>query len=240
MTRALRRSWILSPACLLLAGLLLFQAGLAADEAPPARSIAPAADPLPVASQAELLRLQRSLEELVAEQSRRLDQSSGSLKSLQSQLNQGQDALDRARQSLADLAGRLQGLEQAQARAGVEAAAAGTRLEAQAKGLEQLRLQQNEDRVFLKNALKDLAATRDELQERSRKLSSLSDLLAVMKKDVESNHEELVEMKQTLRRFEPVAAQKSQAAWWEQALRWPYLPAVAVGLSLVAVGLAAR
>jgi hypothetical protein len=49
-----------------------------------------------------------------------------------------------------------------------------------------------------------------------------------------------VEVKQALKLYEKASEAKADGGgeWWDQALRWKYLPAVAVGLSVVAVGVA--
>jgi chromosome segregation ATPase len=222
-----------------------------AEEAPPARSIA--AEPLPGgASRAELEQLREDQAGLAAAQSRRLDEQAQRLsrnaqaleeaatavKALQSAQAQAQGGLDSARQRLDELTRRLQALDQAQARSGSEAAARDSRLDAMARAQGELRLQQEQDRDALEAALKSLESTRKELDARSIKLASLAELLGVMKKDLESNHEQLIELKQDLK---PAAAVAPSAAgtWYERALRWPYLPAVAVGLSLGALGVAA-
>jgi DNA anti-recombination protein RmuC len=252
MTRRARRPACHSPACLALAGLLLCPpAWVSAGEAPPARSIA--AEPLPVgASRAELEQLREDQAGLAAAQSRRLDEQAqrlsrnaqaldeavAAIKALQSSRAQAQGALDSARQRLDELAQRLQSLDQAQARSGREAAVRDGRLDAVVREQGELRLQQEQDRDALQAALKSLESTRKELDERSAKLASLAELLGVMKKDLESNHEQLIELKQDLKPA-VAAAPSASGAWHERALRWPYLPAVAVGLSLGALGVAA-
>lgn len=261
MTRRLRRILSQSPACALLAGLLLFQplaalgaAAASEEEAAPVRRIAPSATPVPVASQAELDKLKQALDAISAKQEERHDAQARSLsrsaqeltearellRSLQGGQARAQSALDGAKQRLEDLGSRLQSLEQLRAKEGEASAARDTRLDDAIKAQAQLRLQAQEDRDALKEAFKALKDTQSKLDERSVKLASLTDLLSVIKRDVDQDHEELVELKQTIKALEPKAAEQGSLAWWDQALRWPYLPAVAVGLSAVAVGLAAR
>lgn len=258
MTRALRRILPQSPACALLAGLLLFQPLLLAadaleDEAP-VRRIAPATPAPSAADQAELDKLKQALDALSAKQeehheaqSRGLSRSAQALaedremlQSLQSGQARSQTALDGAKQRLEDLGARLQSLEQLHAKEGESAAAREARLDEAIKAQAQLRLQAQEDRDSLKDAFKALKDTQAKLDERTLKLASLTDLLSVIKQDVDQDHEEVVELKQTIKALEPKASEQGGLAWWDQALRWPYLPAVAVGLSAVAVGLAAH
>jgi septal ring factor EnvC (AmiA/AmiB activator) len=88
-------------------------------------------------------------------------------------------------------------------------------------------------------AAKDYAATRADLKDRTEKLQSLTELLSVLKKSVESNDEELVEVKQQLKQLQPKApsaASLTDGDWWDQLVAWKYMPALAVGLSAVAVG----
>lgn len=253
MTRCLRSSRVLSPVCFLLAGLLLFQTRLWAVDAPPGRSIMPADESAPGASQAELQSLQRRLDavslaaaQLADGQAQSLSRNAqvlarvdDSLRDLQGAQSRSQAALDGVEQRLKDLNQRLQAVEQTQARSGSEAAVVGGRLDALDKGQATLRARLDDGDQQLKDALKRLDASRAEMATRGEKLASLTDLLSVMKQDQDNDHEELVELKQTLKRYEPSADAPEAGSWWDRALRWPYLPAVAVGLSLAAVGVAA-
>jgi hypothetical protein len=56
---------------------------------------------------------------------------------------------------------------------------------------------------------------------------------------VETDDEELVELKQSVHRLEPDSSGGGNAAWWDGVATWKYLPAVATGLGVVAVGVAA-
>lgn len=252
MTRHMRPR-ALSPACSLLAGLLLFQARAWAVEAPPGRSIAPVETSAAGAGPAELQALQRRLDavnemasQLADQQAQGLSRNAealarvnDSLNDLQGAQSRSQASLDGVEQRLKDLAGRLQAVEQAQARSGSDAAVLGGRMDALDKGQAALRARLDDGDQQLKDALKVLDASRVEMAARGEKLVTLTDLLSVMKQDLDNDHEELVELKQTLKRYEPAADAPEAGSWLDRALRWPYLPAVAVGLSAVAVGVAA-
>jgi chromosome segregation ATPase len=140
------------------------------------------------------------------------------------------------------LTGRVSALEASLARGNSAAAAQDRRVDGLDAQLQALRTQADVDRAAAQDALKRLQATQADLDERGRKLESLTDLLSVMKRDLDSNNEELVEVKQTLKRLDaatPAASLSPQTAWWDAVLGWRYLPVVAVGLSAVALGVAA-
>lgn len=262
MTRTLRRSRLLSPTCLWLAGLLLLGPAplrAAEAEAPPARSVAPAVPAEPLATKAELKAAEQRAEarlqalstgldlqaQRLEDQARRLSKSAQllieaaeDLKTLQGSQARSAAALESAQQKLSDLGTRLQGLEQGAAKTSSDSVVRDSRLDELAKAQAALRLQAQEGQDSLQTLLKDLSASRTELKERGQKLNSLTDLLGVMKQDLDGNHEELVEVKQALKRLEPAPGAPEAGSWLDRALRWPYLPAVAVGLSAVAVGLA--
>jgi chromosome segregation ATPase len=252
----------------LLAGLLSFEGALGAAAAlgpdgsveptpypaeAPVRSVAPMATPVPSASRAELDKLKAALDDFSSrqegrakEQSQALSRSAEALAEARETLNALQGgqtrasaAMDDAKQRLQDLGGRLQSLEQAQSKGGAEDAARDARLDEAIKAQAQLRLQAQEDRDQLKEAFKSLKAAQSSMDERALKLASLADMLSVMRSDQERDHEEIVELRQSLKALEPKPAEAGNPAWWSDVLRWPYWGVVGVGLGAVAIGLAA-
>jgi chromosome segregation ATPase len=126
------------------------------------------------------------------------------------------------------------GLDEAQASTAVSVAAGASQQQASAREIEALKQDVAANQDSLDAGLKELKATQDSLT----RLDSMEDLLGMVKRDVESNDEELVEVKQSLKRLEaPPSSENAQ--WWDQMASWKYLPAVATGLGVVAVGIAA-
>jgi DNA repair exonuclease SbcCD ATPase subunit len=240
---------LLSPACLL-AGLVLCP-GLRADEPPPGRSVIPASA-LNLGPQLEQLeqRLKRTGDDLDSRldaQALALSRNARAVDALREDqaghnaaLSRVQNALNNLDPRLADLDTRVKALDAAQARAATEAAAADSRAIGWGKDLVQLRKDLQASQDSLETGLKEVAAARSELKERGEKLAGLTDLLGAMKRELNANNEELVELRLALKRAPaPAPESLSGGSWWEQALRWKYLPAVAVGLSAAALGVAA-
>jgi chromosome segregation ATPase len=251
----------------LAAGLLLFAAALPALlradplSAPAGRSVAPASmdsdqdlSPAVQASpdfQADLadqdsrLRLQDSR---LREQDGRLQDQAIRISGVASALDDASAALASNARAQARLEAALEGLrerieslerkslslDEAQAANAVSAASGSAQELILAQGLAALKqdLAANEDK--LAEGLKELRSTQAALA----KVDSMDELLGMVKRDEESNDEELVEVKQTLQGMEP-APTSENASWWESVASWKYLPAVATGLAIVAVGVAA-
>ncbi len=92
----------------------------------------------------------------------------------------------------------------------------------------------------LATALKQAQATQTELKARSDKLEDLVDLLGALRRDLNTNNEEIVDLRRQLKALDGKGTvEGSNAQWWDQALRWPYLPALATGLAAIAIGVAA-
>lgn len=250
---------LVSPAWIL-AGLALFAPPLAAEDGPPparrpAAAIEPVALPTPEVRAADLQALKdavaesaRAQEERLLGQARRLsrvaaavDESEASLKGMADASARLQSALEGLRARLDAVEKRAQSLDEAAGKAAVADQARDVRLDGLAKELAALKAEIVGNRDSLDAGMKQFAATQADLKERGAKLESLSDLLGVMKRDVESNNEELVEVKQALKKLEaaPASGAAENAAWWDEVLRWPYLPAVATTLGAVAIGVAA-
>jgi chromosome segregation ATPase len=240
-----------------LAGLFLFQnLGLRAD-LPPGRSAAPASSlsgqPAPEVRAADLKAVKDASEgaakrasDALDEQARRLSRTAASLVELQAELklqSQSSKGLDSSLAgltvSLADLDKRVSALSQGAAAKEVDAASQAATLKKLGEDLAGLRNDLEGGAKQMRDGLAEIATLREDLKQRQARLDSLSDLLQVMKKDLDGNSEEIVELKQSVKRLEAAPAGPGAPEWWEQALTWKYLPAVAVGLSLVAVGLAA-
>lgn len=244
---------------LLLAGLFCFQClHLGADELPPARSPlggskASLLDPDALKADLSALREEQAAHtrehaELLEEQARRLSRTAATLQDLQIELRTGAQSAKALELSVSGLnAGissldkRLGALSEAAAAKDAENAAQAAKVKGLSEDLGSLKLLQESSMKQMKDGLAEVAALRDDLKQRQAMLASLTDLLNVIKKDVDSNSEEIVEVKQALKLYEKAPEKKAEdeGEWWDQALRWKYLPALAVGLSAVAVGLAA-
>jgi chromosome segregation ATPase len=240
------------------AGFLLLAAPCRADDAvpapPPARSIA--LTPVQGADAAEVSALGDKVERLVSQaldQAARLDAQARSvsvgvqaleehearLKKVEANSDQLERSVTSSQGSVTQALARLQALEEAQSKAQVSAGAQVARIDSVAQDMAALKQSMAAAQDSLQAGAKDLAATRAQMQERSDRLDSLSELLDTMKKSQESDDEELVEVKQALKRLEPApASEAGNAEWWDQILTWKYMPAVAVGLSCVATGIA--
>lgn len=240
---------LLSPA-LLLAGLVLC-APLPAAEAPPGRSVVPA-EALAPSRDLEALRLRldelsSALEERQDAQARQLSRNAEAIVQLQAARERGDAAQSRAQAAFEALRQRQDGfdaqakaLELGAARAAVDVAARDRRIDNAVKELAALRADLGSAQDSLQGGLKDVQAARAELKERGETLASLTDLLSAMKRELDSNNEELVELRLAVKNAStPAPARVGSTAWWDRALQWKYLPAVAVGLSAVAVGWAA-
>jgi septal ring factor EnvC (AmiA/AmiB activator) len=242
---------------LLLAGLFLLRSLTLYADLPPGRTVAPslAVVPTPEVRASDLQAVRDAAEaaakrasESLEDQARRLSRTAASLNDLQGELRtqaQSAKALDASiagvGSTLSELDKRVAALSQSAATKDVDATAQAAKLKNLSDDLAALRQDLEGGGKKMREGLAEIAALREDLKQRQTRLDSLTELLAVMKKDVDSNSEEIVEVKQSLKGYQVAAAPQDKSAgdWWEQALEWKYLPALAVGLSVVAVGLAA-
>jgi chromosome segregation ATPase len=222
---------------------------------PPARSAAPPSSVDQVIHPSDLQAVREAAEaavqrqaQQVDEQARRLSRTAESLNELQSELRTQAEtakALDSSvagvNGTLSDLDKRVALLGQTAAAKDVDAAAQAAKLKNLGDDLAALQLSTASEAKQMKDGLADIAALREDLKQRQARLDSLTDLLAVIKKDVDANSEEIVEVKQSLKNYQPLPSTPAgdTAEWWDQSLQWKYLPAVAVVLSVVAIGVAA-
>lgn len=249
--------WNLSPAALA-AGLLFLaaipSAAVADGEAPPpARSVAPAGSASPSSVQINGLRDKvaaldsraQSQQDGLDDQARRVSaaaaavaEQAASLRDLTAVQARLEQRLAAAEQALSQAQARLQSLDEGEAKAGVALGAESARVDALAPQLAAFKQELSNAQDSLQASAKDYAATRATLEERSSKLDSLSELLGVLRQGLQTDDEELVEVKQALKRLEPKETDASldNLAWWDQLLTWKYLPAVATGLGIIAVG----
>lgn len=206
-----------------------------------------------------------ALQKSDAERVRRMDDLSGKLKELASRQRDQAAALSRCAASIqecdsglaADASARqrlavaldglsqrldaaetkLRALDEGQAREGVSAAAAATREADLAKEVGALRKQLDDGKQRLDAGLKELDTVREGLG----RVDGLEEITGMLKKDLETDEEEIVEAKQALKRLEPPPADgPGNAAWWDGIATWKYLPALAAGLSVIAVIFAVR
>jgi chromosome segregation ATPase len=241
-----------------LAGLFLLHSLSLYADLPPARSplsATPVAAPAPEVSASDLKDLHDKLlgavqdqGERLGDEAHRLSRTAEQVEDLRGELRtQAQTAkaldvsLSSLGSSLSDLDKRVAVLSEAAAAKDVDAAGQSAKLKALSDDLGALHLQAEDNAKAMKDSLADLATLREDLKQRQGKLDSLTELLTVIKKDVDDNSEEIVEVKQSLARLQqaPTPAAMVEGDWWEAALQWKYLPALAVGLSVVAVGVAA-
>lgn len=89
-------------------------------------------------------------------------------------------------------------------------------------------------------AVKNLEGLHDELKEKRDSLSGITDLMAALKRDVDDNSSEIVDVKRGLAGLDKEAGSSAAGNWWTQASRWPYLPLTAAVLSVTAIFLAVR
>jgi hypothetical protein len=246
---------------LIAACLLLFAATVRADTPPDGRSVAPASmdndqglSPAAQAApdfQADLAdqdaRLRR-LDSRMRDQDGRLQDQAIRLSGVAGALDNASDALvanakaqERLETSLEGLRERVESLErkslsldEAQAATAVSAASGSAQELVLAQGLAALKQDLAANEENLAAGLKQLKSTQAALA----KVDSMDELLGMVKRDEENNDEELVDVKQEVQRLEPAPTSES-AAWWDTAASWKYLPAVATGLGVVAVCVAA-
>jgi hypothetical protein len=239
----------------LAAGFLLLAAFARADDVvPPGRSVsltpvsgADAAVVSVLGDQVDRLRAQAQAQAALLDAQVRAVRLSAETQSDQEarlkQLADGTARLDQglsaAQGSLTQAQARLQAVEEAQAKTQVNASAESAQADGMARDLAALKQSMAVAQDSLQAGAKDLAATRVQMEDRSEKLDSLSELLETLKKSQESNDEELVEVKQALKRLEPAPdVDGGNLQWWDEILTWKYMPAVAVGLGCVATGIA--
>jgi len=131
---------------------------------------------------------------------------------------------------------KSQSLQETQSKAAVSAEAGLARFDELRKDLDTLKADLANSQDSLASGLKELQDTRGALS----KLDSLQELMTMLKRDMDNDDEELVEVKQSLKRLEPSPSDgPGNAAWWDGLAGWKYLPALATGLSVIAVGVAA-
>ena len=249
-----------------MAGLFCFQSLHLYAELPPARSPSLGTAPAPslntVAAPAptpevRLLDLQALRDESKAlvkdqsarleEQGRRLSRTAASMQDLEDEIRreaQASKALDASvaglGSTLSTLDKRLAELKESSAAKDVDAVSQAAKLRALNDDLSALKQSYEGSAKVMRDGLAEIASLREDLKQRQARLDSLTDLLSVIKKDVDSNSEEIVEVKQTLKLYDQAQVKPAEdGGWWDQVLHWKYLPAVAVGLSAVAVGIAA-
>jgi hypothetical protein len=247
-----RRASLSPRRALLLAGLFLFRSLPAAEAAPPARSVAPAptavvAIPTPEVRAADLKALREQAEARLDEQARQVSRTAALLDQLQGDIRQMGVTVKNQDSTLGSTGNIVQSLDRTLVELGRDLAAESSERKLQGAqvrdlslGLKGLRDEMDLSARQMREGLADITALREDLKSRQSRLDSLTDLLAVMKRDLESNSEEIVEVKQALKALQaPKAPEAASGEWWDQLAGWKYLPAVAVTLSVVAVGMAA-
>ncbi len=83
--------------------------------------------------------------------------------------------------------------------------------------------------------VEDLA---ESLELKGEKMTGLLDVVGTLKRDLRDLNADLVELKGDLKAMQNKGADDGELGWWSKASRWPYLPAVAAGLSAIALGIA--
>lgn len=178
-------------------------------------------------TQDEALRLSRA--------AKVLDELYGALASETEARAQLAAALQAMNSKIESLEDKSQAMGEAQSKAAVSAEAGLARFDELRKDLDTLKADLAGSQENLATGLKELEDTRGALS----KLDSLQELMTMLKRDMDNDDEELVEVKQSLKRLEPAPSEGSDSAWWEGVASWKYLPALATGLSAIALGVAA-
>ena len=91
----------------------------------------------------------------------------------------------------------------------------------------------------LQTDLEEIKKFRKEFEQKSERLEGVIDLMNAMRKDINDNSREIVELKQAIKVLENPAQKENGGSFWQKLSRWPWMPALAVGLSAAALGLAA-
>lgn len=205
---------------------------------PPGRQVStPLPSPTPEVRAEELKRLRESTEQAQALLERRIhdiDQRvSGAARVKDDDLRALRASLDQASESLRGFELRLGALERGQKEQGEG-------LQLARKDLVELSAALQTAREELGAARKKVDANQVELKARADKLEDLVDLLGALRRDLNANNEEIVDLRRQIGALDGKSQpQGSNGQWWDEALRWPYMPVVATGLAAIALGVAA-
>jgi chromosome segregation ATPase len=91
----------------------------------------------------------------------------------------------------------------------------------------------------LQDSLKSLDELQADLKGRRDSLEGIQDLMASLKKDLDDDSTELVDVKRDVAALKrDLNAPEPEGSWWDKAYRWPYLPAVALGVATVSLAVA--
>lgn len=211
------RPWI---AILLLLVLSLPPAAFAAEPADPVRTILrdTPTPSVPAVKAEELTALRERLGELQG----KLQAQSASLDGLAARLAQLTREMDGQRSGLGS---RLDELKKQVDRQGTDLDGLGQKTDFSVKHVDL--------------AVKNLQGLQDEIKEKRDSLSGITDLMAALKRDVDDNSSEIVDVKRELAGLDKEGT-PAAGNWWTQASRWPYLPLTAAVLSVTAIFLAVR
>jgi len=105
----------------------------------------------------------------------------------------------------------------------------------QIKGLSEKAGKAEKDLGLGLKRVEDLA---DSLESKGEKMTGLLDIVGTLKRDLRDLNADMVEMKGDLKAMQAKGNEDDNTSWWAKASRWPYLPAVAAGLSALALGMA--
>ncbi|MGH7442883.1 MAG: hypothetical protein ACREKE_09455, partial [bacterium] len=128
---------------------------------------------------------------------------------------------------------RSRSLVNSQAGIGVDAARERARRRALAEDVSKLQSGLASVRADLSRQSGQIQSAQTSLQ----RIDSMDELLTMVQQDVEANDEELAEAKQALKRLETPS--DSGPGWWRALVDYKYLPIVATGLAVAALGVAA-
>lgn len=205
------------------AGLLPAADGIGpAEEAPPVRRIAPSPTPQPVVRPADLDAAEKSLKQGIQEAVKRSEEADLAIKKNLEGLRQDVEEIGRKVEKLGKLQGDQQVLLDRQAK----------ETSAYVELLDALKLD-------VAKTLKKAEEARADVERKGEKMEGLLDLASTLKRDLNDNSHEIVELKAALEKVKArQGVPEDEPEWYDKVLRWRYLPATAAALSVIAIGVA--
>jgi uncharacterized coiled-coil protein SlyX len=91
-------------------------------------------------------------------------------------------------------------------------------------------------------AIKQMDDFEADFKDKRERLEGIADMLGALRKDLNDNSQEIVELKRSVKEAPPenTAGPGQSPSFWEQMNRWPYLSATALAVSIAALFVAIR